>query len=387
MKLVVPNDVLAECLAIVGGAITKKSSVPIMAGVRILVDGKIVTVDAFNFSGEKRRIAFQADTATEDGACVVNHEQLSAIVGKLRTRITLETKGKNKLAITGGEYSGTLSTFDADDWYATSTESEDENGGFTLAMTDPHILATVSQAASVDESRPTLTNVMLRVESPTPPIVDNFTLAATDGYRLTLYQQGTLNTGKVVEMLLPRTVAVSIAKISSSLNASASLMVNKDFTRGTVKFFDTVSPIQWAELKFSLSTDRFPAFETIIPSDGSATITMLCIPAGLISAIDRALTMSDDIARVKLTLSPHEIKVERETLSGVSSERVPLLSGDEKEFDATADVSLVMVASGKYLMNGLSIFNKPVTIRATQPTRPLKLSEGNWTHVVMPMVG
>lgn len=386
MKLIVESDVLISCLAMVGGAVVEKTTVPIMTGVRISVQGKGVTLDTFNYSGESRQILFTADVETADGACVVNHKQFTAIIGKLNGRVTLATVGNNKLSIKNGDYSGNLSTYPLDEWYAPEQKDNgvDGEGGFTLGLADPTILSLVGLAASSDESRPTLTNILLRVANPTPPVVNDYLVAATDGYRLTVYQEGTVGDNKV-EMLIPRNVSMSIAKIAATLKAKVAITINGNYSRGMVVFTETTSPIQWAKLLFSTSLDRFPDYQAIIPNDNAAVVTMLCSPVALVHALDRALTMADGIARVMLTLSETKIKIERESESGTSSETVPLLTDKDRGFEDTNETTIVMGMSGKYFIDGLSIFSKPVTMRATQPMRPLKLSEGKWVHVVMPM--
>ena len=103
MKLTTTNDVVSSALAMVAGAVIKKSTVPIMAGVKIAVEGDVAILETFNYSGERRRVAFTIDSNSVDGMCVVNHEQFSAIIAKLPGNVTLSLKG-NDLIIRGGEH-------------------------------------------------------------------------------------------------------------------------------------------------------------------------------------------------------------------------------------------------------------------------------------------
>ncbi len=387
MRFTTTNDVLANVLSMVGGAIIKKTPTPILTGVKIEVQGDQAIVESFNYSGERRQIAFRVDKKAEDGVCVVNHERLSAIVGKLSSGNITLALGNNKLTIRSGDYTGTIQTYQIEDWLFSGTDTEEFDGdGFSIDLPKPGLLATVGLAASSDESRPTLTNIMLRVSKEPESLVSDFVLAATDGYRLTTYQQGTVD-GDKVEMLIPKVVANGIAKIASVLKQPATLRINEAYSRGQVYFEQAKEPLLWVKLTFSLSTDKFPNYESIVPPDNAATLTMLCSPIGLQGAIDRALTMVEDgnIGRVKLTFTQEKVLVERTTEDGTSTESVSFLTDASAAFEDSPGVSVLMGMSGKYLIEGLSIFDTLVTLRVTQPSRPLKLTNGDWTHVIMPM--
>ena len=383
MKLTTTNDVVSSALAMVAGAVIKKSTVPIMAGVKIAVEGDVAILETFNYSGERRRVAFTIDSNSVDGMCVVNHEQFSAIIAKLPGNVTLSLKG-NDLIIRGGEFTGKVSAYPIGDWHFTGAAAEMIDG-YTLELPDPDVLAKVGMAASTDESRPTLTHIMLRVDFPTPEKITDFILAATDGYRLTTYTNGNVGMG-VVNMLIPRVAANGISKLASVFKSPAVLHINHEHEKCVVEFAGAKEPLLWAKLDFSLGTDRFPNYEAIVPADNTATLTMLCSPLPLLAAVDRAVTFKGDIDRVILTLSQSSIQVARSVDTGGTDEIVPLMTDPSGAFSTDANIAVKMGFSGKYLMEGLGIFPALVTLRVTQPTRPMKMTDGGWIHVLMPMM-
>lgn len=389
MKFTTDIDNLNVILAVVGGAIVDKSSSPIMKGVKFSVNADRVVVETFNYGGERRQIAISAEDC-RDGVGIVSHKQLSAIVAKLSgNSVTLEASSASKMLIRSGDYSGQIPGYDADDWVGEGYD--DDADGVDIPFASAKILIDVGKAASSDESRPVLNHIMIRINKIAlkAGTAEAYVLAATDGYRLSVYDHGTVSED-TVEVLVSKATTNGIARMASAMKATVFTMrIHKSLGRGSVEFRGA-DKILWGKITFSTSTDKFPNWNNIIPTDDIASRVVVCLPVALQRAVDRALTINEsgDTGIIALTFNDAAIEVNRTTREGgASSEIVPLLVSQDTAFaDPQGLTEITIGMNGKYLIDGLSIFDEPITVRVYTPTRPMKITWGKWRHVVMPMV-
>ena len=177
MKFSVERDVLADAVAWVSRAVPARPPVPVLAGVRIVVDdGGTVTLSSFDYEVAARS-EFAADVESP-GEALVSGRLLREIANALPHKPVQFVLDGTKVSVTCGASRFTLATMPVDQ-YPNLPELPERAGvvdGAALQLA----VSQVTSAASRDETLPILTAVRLEIEGST------ISLLATDRYRLAL---------------------------------------------------------------------------------------------------------------------------------------------------------------------------------------------------------
>jgi DNA polymerase-3 subunit beta len=177
MKFSVERDVLADAVAWVSRAVPARPPVPVLAGVRIVVDdGGTVTLSSFDYEVAARS-EFAADVESA-GEALVSGRLLREIANALPHKPVQFVLDGTKVSVTCGASRFTLATMPVDQ-YPNLPELPERAGvvdGSALQLA----VSQVTSAASRDETLPILTAVRLEIEGST------ISLLATDRYRLAL---------------------------------------------------------------------------------------------------------------------------------------------------------------------------------------------------------
>jgi len=177
MKFSVERDVLADAVAWVSRAVPSRPPVPVLAGVRIVVDAAgTVTLSSFDYEVAARS-EFAAEVDTE-GEALVSGRLLREIANALPHKPVQFVLDGTKVSVTCGASRFTLATMPVDQ-YPNLPELPERTGVVDGAALQQAV-AQVTSAASRDETLPILTAVRLEIEGST------ISLLATDRYRLAL---------------------------------------------------------------------------------------------------------------------------------------------------------------------------------------------------------
>lgn len=388
MRVSCLQENLARGLAIVGRAVAPRSTLPVLSNILLATDNGRLRLAATNLEiGINCWIGAKVD---EDGATTVPARLLTDFVNSLPPeRIDMElTVRTQTLNLKCARSEANLKGIDAGEFPPVLTATPD--GAMVLGIGGlKTIIEQVVFAAATDESRPTLTGVLARFQG------DQVTLAATDGYRLSVRTARLLGpVREPVSVIIPARALGELARIASSLEGAKG-------EEGEGKVEVTIPPernqilfhLPSVDLVSQLIEATFPDYTKIIPTQ-YVTRTVLDT-AVFLNAVRRAHLFARDAANiVRLQITPP---------SGGQVEGMPSIGGqmtvtatsaemgdNVNEIDATVEGPPIEIAfNAKFLIDVLSVIDTPqVVLETTQPGRPgviRPLGSSEFLHVIMPM--
>ena len=294
----------------------------------------------------------------EEEATTVNFNMLAELVGILKGKtVNLETiKGGSRVKVTCGKYSGELPAIEADD-FPNLPKIEPT---ISLQIAAPDFARTidgVAYAASVDDSRPTLTGIEATISS------TGIHFAATDGYRLS---KGKLATPVAMSDHVSTTViipAISLTKAAAAAKGyeEVEIGIAPDLNRIT---FTYTAPGQEMTIMSAIIDARFPDYKAIVPKSHS---TKAVISAGefRVALKTAMLTARSEVGLIRLGLMNQTMIV-----SATTTESTAIT-----EIDASLEGEDLDIAfNGKYLLQSLDSFDGEfIAITASRPTRPITM--------------
>lgn len=311
----------------------------------------------------------------EKDATTVNFSMLAELVGILKGKIVnMETiKGGARVKITCGKYSGELPAIEADD-FPNLPEIEATVSLQVTAADFTSAIDGVAYAASVDDSRPTLTGVETTVSS------TGILFAATDGYRLSKGKLATpvaMNDGEFVKVIIPA-ITLTKAAAASKGYEEVGIGIAPDLNRIT---FTYITPGQSMTVMSAIIDARFPDYNAIVPKSHS-TKAVIAAEEFRVALKTAMLTARVDAGLIRLNLTGQTMTVSATTAESTAS----------TEIDAAIEgKDLAIAFNGKYLIQSLDSFDcDHVVITASEPTRPIsmygqKAGPDTLLAVIMPM--
>jgi len=378
MKVSCLQESLSRGLKVVGRAASARSILPVMTHVLLSTDEGRLRLSATNLE-----IAINCwidAQVEEDGAIAVPARTLTDLAKALSSeRTELEVAAEQMtLGLRCGRSRANIKGMEASEFPPVSApEGESE------VRLDPETLRTavaqVAFAAAADESRATLTGVLIRVER------DQMTLAAADGYRLSVRTVPLPESvTRAFSVIVPARAMAELARISKERISKeqeepVSITVTPDGSRVVFGLTDVV-------LVSQLIPGTFPDYRRVIPQDwttrgivGTREFLKAC-RAALIFAREGAWFVRL-VIRPKAEPEPGEIAVSApsaETGSGTS------------RLDAGVEGEPVEIAFNvRYLIDVLSVVSTPqVMLDIVSPSQPgviRQVGDDGFVHVIMPM--
>jgi DNA polymerase III subunit beta len=268
------------------------------------------------------------------------------------------------------------------------------DGENALALPAPTLRTIIDQvvfaaADAKETSRPALTGVQVYFEG------DRLTLAATDGYRLSVRR--TVLPQPVHDLptiIVPARSLAEVSRISGEadpdkpVELSVAAARNQILFRMTGKGESQGGGFHQVDLVSQLIDAKFPDFNAIIPKN-YVTRTVLDTSALLRALRVSSLFARDASDRVTLQIAPGSDEVPGQvTIKATSAE-----SGDNvSEVDALVEGGPLEIAfNARYLIEVLAVMDTPqAVLETTRPDRPgvfrpLGTGPEEFTHVIMPM--
>ena len=216
MEFRVTREVLADAVAWTARSLPPRPSVPVLAGIKLEVDGGELSVSGFDYEVSAR--AEVEVQAAESGQVLVPGRLLAEITRALPPHpVDIRAEGP-RLSITCGNARFSLPTLPVEDY--PSLPSMPSSAGVVDSDVFAEAVGQVAVAAGRDDTLPMLTGVRLEIED------DRVTLAATDRYRLAVrefaWRPDTPGTSAAV--LVPaRTLADAARTLTSGPEITVSL--------------------------------------------------------------------------------------------------------------------------------------------------------------------
>lgn len=254
MKIKISAKTLKEILGTVGSATSSRSSLPIVACVKIeALDSKVI----FSANNLQAFVQLVVDTeVVEQGAICLNYEMLRNIVSQVAEGDIVITTKDLQATIQIGKQKAKMNGFDAANFPEFA-----ENDGPSFKVSAFSLLSAINKVAfnvSSDVSRPSLQSIAIKKKK------GNIVVVAMDGYRLAESQiKGEFDWDE--QALIPSSNIKSLLEI---LKVSGWVTVKK--SKGNVIVSCDNNGAKWESALFGSSiVDRmFPAYETIMPNEG-----------------------------------------------------------------------------------------------------------------------
>lgn len=370
MRLTVLQDKLSKALSIVGRAVAKRSTLPVLGNILLDADGKQLRLSATNL---EIGINVWIDATVEEvGSITLPSQLLAEFVNGLpqAQRVEISLNSRTMTAkLKCGKFDANIKGIDGAEFPIVSTVSDDRL--LIPARTLKQMVRLVSFSAATDESRPTLTGVEVAFAP------ERLTMAATDGYRLSVYSAA-VDSGIERTLIIPaKSLAELERAIPDNVGEDIGVAITVADERNQISFgIDT--ELGSILIVSSLIDARFPDYRAIIPK--SSTTKARFKRSDMLSSVRVAGLFARDNSNIVRLHVNGNIKI-----AGTSSE-----SGDgAAEVDAAITGPEVEIAfNASYVTAALSAVSaETVTLELTQSNRPGRLTvDGlDFQHVIMPM--
>jgi DNA polymerase-3 subunit beta len=265
MKASVTQQHLAHGLSIVSRAVSPRSTLPVLANVLIATDEGRLRLSATNL--ELGITCWIPANIEEEGSITVPARTFVDLVGTFPpelVHLALDARTQT-LNVNCNSSAHEIKGIDAQDFPPVPVPDLTESVDLDL-VTFKEMIQQVAFAASVDEARPVLQGVKMEM------VENTFTLAATDGFRISVRKEMLANPLKQnFSIIIPARAMNELARIAGENDKEVSMVVPAG--RGQVIFH-----LKDAELVSQLIDGNFPDYRAIIPHNYK-TRTIVSTPA------------------------------------------------------------------------------------------------------------
>lgn len=323
MKFKVLQEELSKALSIAVRFTNVRAQLPVLANVLISAQKNKLIVSATNLENSiSIPIGAKVDT---QGEITVPSKAFSDIVSNLASGTVSFLVDKEKLKISSANFNSTLAGMNAADFPVVPQVV----GKSTFKLAVKNILEALSLvlfSASVDETRPVLTGVLLLIKP------NSLQLVATDGFRLSQIKLKIFYKGKALKVILPKNVLSELIRLSSD---------DQDIKfEYKVKESQVVFATDGAVLASRTIEGEFPDYNKIIPK--TAKITLNLDREELLRAVKLASVFARDSANVvKMRVKKDSVEIFAESSSA---------GNQTTSIDAKVDTELAKSAKSKDLL-------------------------------------
>jgi DNA polymerase-3 subunit beta len=262
MKLTCLQGTLKRGLAVVGHMVPNKTSLPVLANVLFIADGKQITLTASNLEmGITCTIPARIEEA---GAITLPAKLLTDLMSHLpneSVRLALDDATQT-IQMRCAAFESSIHGIDADEFPIFPQIAKLTPFISLPAQQLREALEHVTFAAATNDSRPVLNGVLLRLKGMSA------TLAAVDGYRLSVYSFSLLEAvSEPQELIIPARAFRELSRMLTEVEAPVAVRIGP---QGNHIFFHT----EGMALTARLIDGEFPEFERIIPTHYSTRIVL-----------------------------------------------------------------------------------------------------------------
>ena len=363
MKVTCSKDDLAAKVAVVGRAVSTRSSVQILGGILLQVETGGVSLAATDME-ISLRVSLEADGG--DGGSVVVPGRLLVDIVRLLPGVDVEIEhgaAEGVVHLRSGPAAYTLHTYNAEDF--PRLPEIDRTSLFSVerdAFLDT--IRRVSRAASRDESRPVLTGILVRFDE------GKVVMAATDSYRLSV-KETPIGRGPegAVEAIVPARALGELQRICQPEGPAIEIGVQEN---------QVVFGADGVWLTARRIDGQFPNYRQLLPETFEAEVQLP--RQELADVVRRAKLMVQRNSPVRLRFEEGQLTVSAQTQDvGEAKETMPAAySGDPLEIGFNAE----------FLLDGLeSVADESVRLKLISPLRPGMIhgESDDFLYLIMPI--
>jgi DNA polymerase-3 subunit beta len=361
MNVTCSRDDLVARLGIVSRAVSTRSSVQILAGIRLQAVGDELQLAATDMELSLRT---SLDARVEgEGAAVVPGRllvDLARLLPDLDVQLEYRVEDGVLHVVCGGA-SYRLHTYGAEDF----PRLPDIDDTQMFRVDGEALLETVmqvSRSASRDESRPVLTGILARFEP------GKLVMAATDSYRLAVRETELPGSTQELEAIIPARALVELSRIAAS---TPQIELGLQDNQVAFRTDDAVLTTRRID-------GQFPNVKQLLPEQFEHVLTLP--RSELLDVVRRVSVMAQRNSPLRLRFSEGELQVSAQTQDvGEAREALPApFTGDTLEIGFNPE----------FLRDGIeTVQSDEVQLKLISPLRPgLIQGEGDdYSYLIMPI--
>ena len=363
MKFSVSRSELLDALSVVGKGMSARSTLPILSGILVSASEGEIQLQATDLEVSVRRSC--AALIEDPGQVVVPGKLLTEIVRSLpEAAVTLETEAETA-HIRCQNSSFTVKTLNASD-FPKFPEVVVEKTVSLPSVVMGTAVRRVSRAVSRDETRATLTGVLVVVEGP------SLRMVSTDSYRLAVSEVVLeQNSQENIEVVVPGKALDEVTRLAPS---DGEIKIGLSENQIVFEFGQTTFVTRRIE-------GNFPNYKQIIPKDSTTTVDISS--EEFTASVKRVSLMALHNSPIKITVNTADqtlsLSAATQDVGDASEDLMVKAEGD--------DVSIAFNHS--FLMDGLtSAGSDTVRIEIKDAEKPglLKsVDEEGFLYVLMPV--
>lgn len=361
MKFRCERDVLVDAIGTAARAVTNRGgALPVLSGIRLELKG-----DDLHLIGSDLDLTIAVDTKVSgevDGVGVLPAKLAGDIVRALESGAVEVELGDEEAHISAGRSQFAVRTIPAHEFPQLPEPAEDTVELDAVALAEA--LRQVVSAASVDESRPILTGVLMAAEG------DGLRLVATDSYRLAVRDlPGTSVLAEGQSVLVP----------SNALKELTRLLGDSDKVTLRLGERDVGFEVDGARLMSRLIEGEFPNYRGLIPQSQPNRLTVGREP--LLDALRRVRLLAKDATPVRLVMKADGLE-----LVAVTQD----IGQAHEELDAKYEGTELTVAfNPEYLIAGIEVTpGDEITLETVDALKPalIRTIDGtDFLYLLMPV--
>ncbi|EPC8409366.1 DNA polymerase III subunit beta [Bacillus thuringiensis] len=373
MEFIVNHKQFTQALSEVNKAISTKSLIPILSGIKITADQSGITLIASNsnifiekfipVSIEDEKIA----TILKAGTIVVPAKYFIEIIKKMPSDIAIKSKNEQLITIQSEEITLSSNGFPADEF--PNVPLIDNHA--EIKVETEQLIEVFKQtvfAVAKNESRPVLTGVHIELSN------NKFICAATDSHRLAI-RETRLSSDVKANCIVPSATISELLKLMNSNSEFVYIYLSEShiiFTLGTTTLYSR------------LIEGKYPNISNLIPNDFKTIINI--DRKKILQGVDRSSLLASEWANNNVNL---EIINESTIKISSNASQIGQISETQQIDAIQGEKQLNISFDGRFMVDALrAIKEETITLSFGGSMRPILIEAGEQSaavHLISPV--
>ena len=373
MEFIVNHKQFTQALSEVNKAISTKSLIPILSGIKITADQSGITLIASNsnifiekfipVSIEDEKIA----TILKAGTIVVPAKYFIEIIKKMPSDIAIKSKNEQIIKIQSEEITLSLNGFPADEF--PNVPLIDNHA--EIKVETEQLIEVFKQtvfAVAKNESRPVLTGVHIELSN------NKLICAATDSHRLAI-RETRLSSDVKANCIVPSATISELLKLMNSNSEFVYIYLSEShiiFTLGTTTLYSR------------LIEGKYPNISNLIPNDFKTIINV--DRKKILQGVDRSSLLASEWANNNVNL---EIINESTIKISSNASQIGKISETQQIDAIQGEKQLNISFDGRFMVDALrAIKEETITLSFGGSMRPILIEAGEQSaaiHLISPV--
>ncbi|MEK4673077.1 MULTISPECIES: DNA polymerase III subunit beta [Bacillus] len=373
MEFIVNHKQFTQALSEVNKAISTKSLIPILSGIKITADQSGITLIASNSNIfiekfipvliEDEKIA----TILKAGTIVVPAKYFIEIIKKMPSDIAIKSKNEQIIKIQSEEITLSLNGFPADEF--PNVPLIDNHA--EIKVETEQLIEVFKQtvfAVAKNESRPVLTGVHIELSN------NKFICAATDSHRLAI-RETRLSSDVKANCIVPSATINELLKLMNSNSKFVYIYLSEShiiFTLGTTTLYSR------------LIEGKYPNISNLIPNDFKTIINV--DRKKILQGVDRSSLLASEWANNNVNL---EIINESTIKISSNASQIGQISETQQIDAIQGEKQLNISFDGRFMVDALrAIKEETITLSFGGSMRPILIEAGEQfaaVHLISPV--